>query len=64
MLNEHKELRMEIEEIKNKLNNQDKNLELVFSYLDELVDKKESKTARKRVGFMPYELYKQRLNVL
>ncbi|HYW94610.1 MAG TPA: hypothetical protein VE870_03380 [Bacteroidales bacterium] len=33
-------IRLEIEEIKKKLDNQDRNLILVFSYLDELIEKK------------------------
>lgn len=36
------ELRLEIERIKKKLMNQGKNIELVFQYLDELIEKKES----------------------
>lgn len=32
-------LKLEIEEIKKKLKNQDKNIELVFTYLDELIEK-------------------------
>jgi len=47
-------LKLEIEEIKQKLQNQDKNIELVFSYLDELITKKE--TPRKRIGFKPDDL--------
>ena len=39
-------LQLEIEEIKRNLSNQNKNIELVFSYLDELIDKKESKNQR------------------
>lgn len=35
-------LKLEIEKIKKKMNNQTKNIELVFSYLDELIEKKES----------------------
>lgn len=34
-------IKIEIEEIKKKLTNQSKNIELVFSYLDELIEKKE-----------------------
>lgn len=34
-------VKLEIEEIKKKLINQDKNIELVFSYLDELIEKQE-----------------------
>ncbi|MEO7216210.1 hypothetical protein [Mucilaginibacter sp.] len=33
-------LRLEVEKIKTKLDNQDKNMELVFQYLDELTEKK------------------------
>jgi len=47
-------MKLEIEEIKHKLQNQDKNIELVFSYLDELITKKE--TPRKRIGFKPDDL--------
>ncbi len=32
-------LKLDIEEIKKKLENQDKNIELVFNYLDELIEK-------------------------
>jgi phage regulator Rha-like protein len=56
MLSNHNELKTEIEEIKKKLNSQDKNIEVVFSYLDELVDKKENPAVRKRIGYMPDEL--------
>ena len=44
-------LKLDIEEIKKKLISQDKNIELVFSYLDELLNKKETLEPRKRVGF-------------
>lgn len=33
-------LNLEIEYIKNRLNNQDKNMEVVFQYLDELMKRK------------------------
>ena len=56
MLNGQSDLKLEIEEIKKKLNNQDKNIELVFSYLDELIEKKEIPQTRKRIGYMPDEL--------
>ena len=42
MLSDNSELRLEIEKIKNKLNNQDKNMEIVFRYLDELIEKNTS----------------------
>ena len=51
MLLNHTEMRLEIEEIKKKLENQDKNIELVFTYLDELMDKHENPTPRKTIGF-------------
>jgi len=53
-LTENGELKYEIEDIKRKLNNQDKNIELVFSYLDKLMDKKIE--PRKRIGFKPEDL--------
>jgi hypothetical protein len=45
------ELRREMESIKEKVNNQDKNIELVFSYIDELTEKKEKSKAKRRIGF-------------
>ena len=50
-LSDHLSLRLEIEDIKKKMNNHDKNIELVFSYLDELVDKKEDEKERTKIGF-------------
>ncbi|MCK4921831.1 MAG: ORF6N domain-containing protein [Bacteroidales bacterium] len=44
-------LKLDIEEIKKKLNNQDKNIELVFNYLDELIEKQENPIPRKRIGY-------------
>jgi len=44
-------LSLEIELIKRKLTNHDKNIELVFSYLDELIDKQENKIERTKIGF-------------
>lgn len=48
------ELKLEIEEIKQKVSNQDKNIELVFTYLDKLIDKKIE--PRKRIGYMSDDL--------
>lgn len=42
MLMDNLTLRLDIEEIKKKLQNQDKTIELVFSYLDELMEKQKS----------------------
>jgi hypothetical protein len=44
-------LKLEIETIKKKLQNQDKNIEQVFSYLDELITKQENNPPRKRIGY-------------
>ena len=44
-------LKLEIEEIKKKLYNQDKNIELVFSYLDELITKQENNPPRRSIGY-------------
>lgn len=51
LLSDNLSLRLEIEDIKKKMNNHDKNIELVFSYLDELVDKKEDEKERTKIGF-------------
>jgi hypothetical protein len=51
MLTDTLSLKLEIEVIKEKLQNQDKNIELVFNYLDELITKQEDSTPRKRIGF-------------
>jgi hypothetical protein len=45
------ELRLAIEEIRNKTNNNTKNIEVVFRYLDELIDKKEKPVKRNKVGY-------------
>jgi len=45
------ELRLEIEDIKKKLNNQNKNIEVVFQYLDELIEKKEETKPREKIGY-------------
>jgi len=52
MLTDTLSLKLDIEEIKKKLENHDKNIELVFSYLDELIEKHEKpKPPRKPIGF-------------
>lgn len=54
MLTDNTDLRLEIEKIKTKLDNQDKNMEIVFRYLDELLEKQEKPNPpRKRIGFKP-----------
>jgi len=44
-------LKLDIEEIRRRLENHDKSLDLVFSYLDELIDKQENPKPRPRVGY-------------
>lgn len=55
MLADNTDLRLDIEKIKNKLDNQDKNMEIVFRYLDELLEKKESSSSvteeRNKIGY-------------
>ena len=51
MLVDKLSLKLDIEEIKKKLENHNKNIELVFRYLDELLDKQENPLPRKRVGY-------------
>jgi regulator of replication initiation timing len=58
MLTDNTELRLEIEKIKNKLDNQDKNMEIVFQYLDELsnrIPKSVEPIPRKRIGYKSHE---------
>ncbi len=51
MLTDNTELRLEIEKIRKKVDNHDKNMEVVFQYLDELLDKKENPKDRKQIGY-------------
>jgi hypothetical protein len=51
MLTDTLSLKLEIEEIKKKLTNHSKNIELVFNYLDELIDKKEDSKPRPKIGY-------------
>jgi regulator of replication initiation timing len=50
-INDNLSLKLEIEQIKKKLSNHSKNIELVFSYLDELIEKKENEKPRSKIGF-------------
>ena len=50
---EQTEVWLAIEKIKSKLDNQDKNMEIVFRYLDELIDKKQEPQVRRTIGFKP-----------
>ena len=50
-LTDNLSLKLEVEQIKKKLINQDKNIELVFTYLDELMEKQDTKTERNKIGY-------------
>lgn len=54
---DHTELRLVIEQIRRKTDNNSKNIELVFQYLDELLEKKKISKVRKPIG---YKLYKKK----
>ncbi|MDO9595440.1 MAG: ORF6N domain-containing protein [Lutibacter sp.] len=51
MFTDNLSIKLEIEEIKKNLSNQNKNIELVFSYLDELLEKKENEIPRTKIGY-------------
>lgn len=53
MLLDNTELRLEIEKINSKLDNQDKNMEIVFRYLDELIEIKSNQEPRAPIGYKP-----------
>lgn len=48
------EIKIDILQIQKKLENHDKNIELVFSYLDELTEKKEDEVERVKIGYKKY----------
>ncbi|MCF6297916.1 MAG: ORF6N domain-containing protein [Flavobacteriaceae bacterium] len=50
-LTDNLNLKLDIEEIKKKLTNHSKNIELVFNYLDELIDKKDNEKSRTQIGY-------------
>jgi hypothetical protein len=51
MLLDTSEIKIDILQIQKKLENHDKNIELVFSYLDELNEKKEDEKPRVKIGY-------------
>ncbi len=51
MLTDNLELRLLIEKLSKKTENNVKNIELLFQYLDELMDKTPEETERKPIGF-------------
>jgi hypothetical protein len=56
MFIDNTDLRLEIEIIKARLHKHDKNMEVVFRYLDELIDRKAKPQTRKRIGFKSDDL--------
>ncbi|MDP3468272.1 MAG: hypothetical protein Q8S11_08055 [Daejeonella sp.] len=56
MLMDNTELRLEIEKIKTKLDSQGKNMEIIFRYLDELIERKIEPLPRKRIGYKSDDL--------
>lgn len=50
-LTDNLDIKFEIEKIKNKLKNQDENIEEIFTYLNELIKEQENPLPRKRIGF-------------
>lgn len=51
MLLDTTEIKLDIIQIQKKLENHDKNIELVFSYLDELTEKEENQKPRTKIGY-------------
>ena len=51
MLFDTTEIRLDITKIQKKLENHDKNIELVFSYLDEMTEKEQTKKPRTKIGY-------------
>lgn len=51
LLIENTELRLAIEKLEKRTDNNSKNIELVFQYLDELLEKRENQKPRKQIGY-------------
>lgn len=51
MLIDNTELRLAIERLVTKTENNTKNIEVLFQYLDELIEKKENPKPRKAIGY-------------
>ena len=51
MLIDNTEIRLAIEKLEKKTNNNTKNIEVVFQYMDELADKNQPTKPRKRIGY-------------
>jgi hypothetical protein len=55
ILFDNTDLRLDIEKMKKKFDKQDKNMEIVFRYLDELLEKKENPIERNKIGYKTSE---------
>lgn len=51
VLTDTSEVRIIIDELRRKTDNNTKNIEVVFQYLDELIEKQETPTIRNKIGF-------------
>ncbi len=51
LLADNLSIKLEIEQIKEKVSNHTKNIELIFDYLDELLEKKENQNSRTKIGY-------------
>jgi hypothetical protein len=51
MLMDNTEIRLAIEKLEKKTDNNTKNIEVVFQYIDELIDKKETIKPSKKIGY-------------
>lgn len=51
ILIDNTEIRLAIEKLEKKTDNNTKNIEIVFQYMDELIDKKETNKPRKQIGY-------------
>lgn len=54
LMSEQNEYKLEMVDVKRRLINHDKNIETIFSYIDELTEKKAQ--PRRRLGYMPDDL--------
>jgi len=55
-LTDQTELWLQIEKIKTKLDHQDKNMEIIFRYLDGLMERRTEPAPRKRIGYKSDDL--------